>query len=108
MRLEECTKAELISIIHRICGRLTPTNEDYYIQWSLNDIKYQRELKQIHKADEYGKKADEARKQYCEFLKKHKGKSLTDIPSDEVEKAIELVKLADYNDKEYLKLLKQR
>ena len=49
-----------------------------------------------------------ARKQYCEFLKKYEGKKLTDIPPDEVNKAVELLKIADYNDQEYFKLIKAR
>lgn len=104
MRLEDCTKAELISIIHRICGRLTPAKEDYYIQWCLNDIKHQRELTKINQAEEWGKKADEARKQYCEFLKKYEGYKLVDIPLDEVLKAEELLKTAEKADKKFMEL----
>lgn len=108
MRLEDCTKAELISIIRRTCGFFSPINKDYYIEKALDEIKHEREIKQLNKAEEYGKKANEARKQYCEFLKKYEGKKLTDIPPDEVNKAVELLKIADFNDQEYLKLIKAR
>ena len=102
MRLEDCTKAELIKIIDSFVRN--DFNGKYRLSRCLSNIKYDRERKKINEAENWGKIAEDARNQYCDFLKKYEGYKLVDIPLDEVLKAEELLKTAEQADKKFLEL----
>ena len=104
MRLEDCTKAELIKVIKRI--KSIAPNGEFWVERTLIDLESDRERKKLAEAENWGKIADDARTQYCEFLKKYEGMKLIDIPIDEVKRAQELLEIANRADKKYLELSK--
>lgn len=104
MTLEQCTKEELIYIIKRLTNRPFEANKTY-LNAILSELDLEREKIKMNEAERWSKIANDARKEYCDFLRKYEGWSLTDVPTEEVERAIELINTAEKADKKYLKLL---
>ena len=92
MRLNDCTKAELIEIIKtRIYGM--------DIGFALRDIEIMRRRKKLAEAREINEQSAVHWKAYSAFLKKYNGVKIGDIPYDEIKKADEHLKAAQKLDK---------
>lgn len=107
MKLADCTKAELITIINRLTAAPFSSVGSYHLKIILRDMEYERQKKKLKEAENWGIIADEARQQYIELIKKYEGVRFVDVPLDELEKAEELLKTAERADKKYLELSKQ-
>lgn len=104
MTLDECTKDELKIIIKRLTFF---QGDKYRLNTILNEIEYGRVKKKLNEAKRWEQVANDCRQRYVEFLKKHEGKKLIDIPIDEIKKADRYLIEAGKADKEYDKLIKE-
>ena len=102
MKLNECTKEELIWVIKQLSWL-----DKSHLKMVLGDLKYERVKKKLAKAEEYGKIADDWRRKYIEILKKHEGKKLIDIPISDINEAERCLKEARKADKKYDELMKE-
>lgn len=102
--LRKCSKADLLYIIERMCLWGMSTGQRH-LRNALSDLKLQKELQRIDEADEYNKLAHAKRLEYIELLSSFKGKTLSEIPLDALEKADQLIKEADAADKKWDKLM---
>ena len=103
MTLEQCTKKELIEIIHHILCRsyLHESRIKSEISLALSDIELKRKLTVLDEAEKWSKIAHDKRMEYCEVLKPYDGAKLIDIPSKVIYKADRLMKEAQYADKKW-------
>jgi hypothetical protein len=102
MTLKDCTKEELIWIIKRL-ARL----DDYHLERALVDLEFERVKKKLAEAERWGQVADSCRQSYIDFLNKHEGMKLTDIPINELEEAKRFLSDAQKADKNYDRLMKE-
>lgn len=102
MTVKDCTKEELIYIIKRLTHL-----DDWYLKRLLNEVEYNRVKKKLAEAERWNQVADSCRRKYIEFLKKHEGKKLVDIPISEIKEMERCLKDAERADKEYDKLIKE-
>ena len=102
MTLSQCSKADLIWIINRLAqgpgGR-------HQVSSALAHLEYQKSMEAIDKADAAAKLAYEKRQQYIDLLAPYTGMSIADIPTDILEKAADLIAVAENADKQWEKLM---
>ena len=101
MTINDCTKDELKTIIER----LTVVDKSR-LNTILSEIAYARVKKKLDEAERWGQIADSWRQKYVNFLKKHEGKKLIDIPITEIKAADQCLKEADRADRQYNKIMK--
>lgn len=104
MTINDCTKEELKIIIKRLTFF---QGDKYRLNTILNEIEYGRVQKKLNEAERWSEVADSCRQKYVEFLKKHEGKKLIDIPVNEIKEAEQCLKDAEKADKEYNRLMKE-
>lgn len=102
MTINECTKEELKIIIERLT-----VLDKYRLNTILNEIEYDRVKVKLNTAERWSEVADSCRQKYVEFLKKHEGKKLIDIPVNEIKEAEQCLKDAERADREYNRLMKE-
>lgn len=95
MTLAQCTKAELIWIINRICMDTLP---GHYLDRALNELARE-------KADEYRKLALAKKHAFADLLAPYDGMQWGDIPLEVLEKAAKLEREAEMADKKWAKLM---
>lgn len=105
LTLNTCTKADLLWIINRILQRTAPLNQDYELLRALNDLAYEKERRQLDKADQYGQVAYQKRQEYSDLLRPYDGTPIKDIPQEVLEKAYALLEEAAAADKKFAKLI---
>lgn len=71
MKLEECTKAELIFIIKRMSYF-----DDFHLNTALNDLEYKRVQAKIEEAERQASISEKYRSRYLEIAKKYAGKNI--------------------------------
>ena len=102
MTLSQCSKADLIWIINRLAqgpgGR-------HQVSRALADLAYQKSKDALGKAEWYAQLAAEKRQQYIDLLAPYTGMSIADIPTDILEKAADLIAVAENADKQWEKLM---
>ena len=86
MKLTDCTKAELLWVIDR-ADSLSLGGVSDYISRALIDLKFEREMARLKKADELAKTAKKYSDEYMEILAQYDGKKFLDIPADVLRKA---------------------
>ncbi len=99
MRLEDCTKDELLYILNRIQGLV-----EYDIRWALADVERLRNRKLIQKMEEYAENAHEAREQYIALVREYAGKPASDIPYGTLNKATIFLQKAQEWEERYKKI----
>lgn len=104
MTINECTIDELKIIIERLTFF---ENDKYRLNTILNEIEYDRVKEKLNTAERWSEVADSCRQKYVEFLKKHEGKKLIDIPVNEIKEAEQCLKDAERADREYNRLMKE-
>lgn len=103
MTLEQCSKADLLWIINRMCMYSLGKRE---LNRALDDLEYEKEKARIDEADKYARLADEKRKAYIDLLNPYVGMKWCDIPLSVLEKAAELQKQAEAADQKWAKLMR--
>lgn len=102
MTLNQCSKEELIFIIHRMARRHCFSEEiQAEIDRHLSDVLYERQLKILKEAENWSKISADCRKKYIEILAPYDGKKLLDIPIDVIKKAESLIKDAQFADRKW-------
>lgn len=99
MKLEDCTKEELIWLIRYRCFH---TAKDFEF-----DILTHREEENQKAASVAFERANNAMGEYCELLKPYGGKPLISIPDSVIHKAAEKMKVREAALKQYDRLEKQ-
>lgn len=102
MTLEQCSKADLLWVIGRMCMYGLGKRE---LNRALDDLDYEKEKARINEADKYAKLAHEKRQDYIDLLHPYSGMKLGDIPTSVLKKASELQKQADAADQKWAKLM---
>ena len=92
MKLNDCTKAELIEIIKTWIHKVD-------ISFALSNIEIMRSRKRLAEVCEINEQSAVHWKAYLAFLKKYNGVKIVDIPYDEIKKADEHLKAAQKVDK---------
>lgn len=104
-QLEKLSKSDLIWVIDRLLMMTCFTQKDHYLGRALSDLKYEKELARIEKAEEFGRKADEKRREYISLLRQYDGCKYADIPLEVLEKAKQLMDEAAEADRMFAKLV---
>lgn len=102
MTLQQCTRADLLWIIDRMCMH---SLGKYALDHALNDLEYEKEKARIEKAEEYNKLANKLRGEAIDILAPYDGKKWGDIPMEVIEKSAELVKQAEAADQKWANLM---
>lgn len=102
MTLAQCTKAELIWLINRICMYALA---GHYLDRALNELAQEKEEARFCKADEYRKLALAKKHAFAELLAPYDGMQWGDIPQEVLEKAAKLEREAEIADKKWAKLM---
>lgn len=105
LTLEQCTKDELIWLIHRILYRATLNQHDYYLECALNDLWFEREMKHLAKAEELAAHSIACREEYGSLLAPYEGKPMIDIPLEVLQKARDLLEQAERADRMWNRLM---
>ena len=102
MTLQQCSKADLLWVIERICMRnLSRCDLDI----ALIDLAYEKEKTRIEEAQKYAKLADEKRRAYIALLEPYDGMKWVDIPLEVLEQGAKLQEQATAADRKWAKLL---
>lgn len=104
MKLEECTKEELIFIIKRMSYF-----DDFHLNSALNDLEYKRVQRKLEEAERQASISEKYRFRYLEIAKKYAGKNMKiyDVPIEDLNEMDECLKLAQIADKKHDKLMKE-
>lgn len=98
MKLEDCTKDELIFIINSIFnGPFTMPHR----QMIFDDIRHQWILKLLADADKWNHIATDTRRKYLDLPKKYDGEYGVAIPTEVVNRMNKLLEEARYAEKKY-------
>ena len=96
VKLEKCSKPELIWVIRRMCQYALSERE---LRLALNDLKYKRESDRIEKANAL------LTEQYIDLLRLYEGKAIKDIPPKTLERADAALSRARAADRAWRKLM---
>lgn len=106
MKLEECTKAELMFIIKHMAKSDYISN--FKLQTALSELEFKRTEKIIKEADKLNERAAECRKRYAELLKPYSNFRFVDIPIpilQEADRCLKEARKADWKWEECMKRL---
>lgn len=104
-QLERLSKSDLIYVINQLLADACPTQKDYYLARALHGLRYEKELAKITRADEYGREADEKRRESISLLAQYDGWKYIDIPLEVLEKARRLMDEAAEAERMFAKLV---
>lgn len=104
MTLNDCTKAELLTIIEHLKRHLLGSG-DYHVKQALLEIEGHRNLAKLEKADKIADLAAQKRQEYIDLLSPYDGKSFGEIPFPVLSKAREAMVAAQKYDEEWNKLM---
>ena len=99
MKLEECTKEELMFMIKRITEE--SFNAHFKVRAILADIEMKRTNKIVQEADRWAELAADYRNQYFLILKKYGHLKVIDMPRDAIQKADNCLKQARMCDRKW-------
>lgn len=99
MKLEDCSKDELIAIIKKCCEASFISK--FKIERCLAEVEYKRNLKTISEADNWNVIAANCRRKYAELLAPYANKKLVDIPLHIIREADQCLKDARRADREW-------
>lgn len=106
MKLEECTKQELLWVIRR-ARENSLGSINGYLDHALSDLHWKKAQDRLKRAEELSKEADQARGRFVELLRPYDGKKYMDIPRNVLEAANSAIQRADRLDREYLKIMRE-
>lgn len=99
MKLEDCTKAELIFIIRHMAK--SDYISKFKLQTALSELEYKKQEKIIKEADNWNIIAADCRKRYAALLKPYEGFKFADIPIAILQEADQCLKDARRADREW-------
>ena len=102
--MKDCTKAELLWIINRLCER-SIFRSDYELSLVLNDLELQREQKRLEEASRLNTQSYNARQRALDLLAPYEGKPYSEIPLEIAEQADAAFAEARSLDKKWCKLM---
>ena len=102
MTLQQCTQADLLFVIDRMCKN---SMGKWELKRALSDLAYEKEKARIEEARKYAKLANEARREYISTMSPYVGMKLSDVPMEVLEKAATLQKQIDSADRKWAKLM---
>ena len=102
VKLEKCSKPELIWVIRRMCQYALSERE---LRLALNDLKYKRESDRTEKANALLTEQRVATEQYIDLLRRYEGKAIKDIPPKTLERADAALSRARAADRAWRKLM---
>lgn len=105
LALCKLSKSDLIWIIDRLLDTGCWPTGDYYLDQALSDLKHEKDLADLRKADKYAEIAHKKRMEYCDLVKPYEGKSLIDIPLEVLKKVDLCMKEAQAADKKWNELM---
>lgn len=103
MKLEDCTKAELLWVIRYIRDRCIGGKHD--LERALIDLEHRQEKKRLDEAQKYASIAAEEVRRYCELMKPYDGKRFIDIPDDVINRAAAILEKERAANKKYMELM---
>lgn len=104
LRLQDCTKAELLFVIDSLKRHLFDSG-DFYIDLALQDIAFGRDQQRLKKAEEINALASAKRREYSELLSPYEGMKLGSIPRNVIFRADCLLKEIALLDDEWGRLI---
>ena len=103
MTLKQCTKAELLWVIDRVCKH---NLSDWAVKVALRDLELEKIRKSTDEADRLAQLAHDKRMEYVELMKPYDGWKIIDIPPDVLKKAQAAMDQAQEADRKWDKLMK--
>ena len=97
MEIKQCTKAQLLNIIDRLC--FYDSANEYHVARALGEIEMERIEQQCEESDRLNQLSYSKRTEAAELLKPYEGRPIAEIPSNIVKKVLRLIdeaKEADY------------
>jgi len=105
LTLHDCTKADLIWIIHRVLQMTSFNNHDHYINRALSDLSYEKEKKMLDEAQRISDQSKQKWDEYIAILSPYDGKPIKDIPVDVLNRAASAYNEALVLDKKWTKMM---
>ena len=102
MKLTDCTKADLIWVIKRMCQL---DLSDRVLHIALRDLEYYKEREQTGKAQQQLEIKRDATQRYIEMLRPYEGKPITAVPMAVLEEADAALAEARAADRKWRKLM---
>lgn len=102
MKLTDCTKADLLWVIRRMC-QLNLSDRELRI--ALCDLEDRKETKRIEKAQRLLDIQRDATQQYAEIIRLYEGKPISTVPMAALKKADAALAEARKADKQWRKLM---
>lgn len=93
MKLQDCTRDELIFIIDQFKLHSLSSGE-YYLTQALNDVELKRQEKMFAEADRLAGLAYQKRMEYIDLLSPYEGVPIIDVPLEVMDEAAVLLKEA--------------
>lgn len=87
MKLEDCTKDELIWMVKRVAALTSRDRADYYVSLALRDLEFERQKRASAEAHKIAEKAKEKWDESFAALAPYKGQKFSDIPFEVLLKA---------------------
>lgn len=103
MRLSDCTKAELLWVINRMCKN--SWDGEYKLNAALLDLSMKKKLAALAEAKRQADIAAKSRDKCIQLLTPYEGMRLSDIPTETLERAAAAVERAQEADKKWDKLM---
>ena len=105
MRLDDCTKEELMSIIRKAFS--DSISAMFAIKSALSEIEAKRKNKSFQEAENWVRLAADYRNQYTEILKKYGHLKVIDMPKEALQKADNCLKQARMCDRKWEECMKR-
>lgn len=99
MKLEECTKEELMMVIRKAFS--DSISAMFAIKSALSEIESNRKNKTLQEAENWSKLAADYRSEYLAILNKYGHFKVVDMPPEAIKKADECLKKARQCDRRY-------
>lgn len=102
MKLTDCTKADLLWLIKRMCQLNLSERE---LRIALRDLEFYKEQQRNEKAHQMLKKQQDATQRYVDILRDYEGKPIKDVPMAVLKEADAALAEAKAADKQWRKLM---
>lgn len=99
MKLEECTKEELMMVIRKVFS--DSVSAMFAVKSALSEVESERKNKTLQEAEKWSKLATDYRNEYFRILQEYGHFKVVDIPTEAIKKADECLKKARQCDRRY-------
>lgn len=105
MKLQDCTKEELVFIIKRLIGDTFIAQ--FKIRAILSEMEMKRTNKTLNEADNWAKLASDYRKQHSDVLRPYRNGRLVDVPLHIIKEAERYIKEAELCDRKWSECMRR-